>query len=540
MFRLAIVMALAMNVSAANAELGKRIYRRGVLASGAPVRATSEGDLELEGIAASCANCHRRSGYGCAEGGTFVPDISERSLFRPTELRQADLFRRLFEEELPLRLRASTWQPPVRPAYTEETLAAALRFGHDPTGREFDPAMPRYPLSAEDSRNLIAYLKTLSASDSPGVTAAQIHFATVIADDFDPAKRAAMLDVLSAFFKRKNTDTARILGRRQRVPWLAQDFLRASREWVLHVWNLTGPQSTWRRQLEAYYSRQPVFAVIGGVGRSWAPVEAFCQASSLPCLFPETELPGRSAINDYTIYFHAGVLGEAESLARYFLDRPERPSSVLQAYREGEPGQRVAAAFHQAMGERGESIVRDCAIETGRNLDPAFWAALPGADAADALVLWLSDADLVSFHAPTGRPRTYMSGTLVKRPSILKGNIFVIDSFSEFNVVSPDATRARAWLVARGVPRRDDTVEVDAYFALTLLDYSLMHMVANFSRDYLIETLERYVEAAPNPTRFPRLSLGPGQRFASKGYYIAPLASLLSGTGVDASEWIVP
>jgi len=538
MVRFGLLLLLSVNLYGADADLGRRIYREGILASGAPLLATSKGDLKLEGTAASCANCHRRSGYGCTEGGTLVPDITARSLFRPTELRRADLFSRLFEEEQPLRFRAYTWQPPVRPAYTDENVAAALRSGHDPAGRSFDGAMPRYRLSDTDTHNLVAYLKTLSATDSPGVGPSQIHFATVIADDFDPAKRAAILDVMAAFIRRKNTDTARILDRRQRVAWLAQDSLRASREWVLHVWQLRGPPSTWREQLDSYYGRQRVFAVIAGGARSWAPVEAFCQDSSLPCLFPETDLPGRAALNDYTIYFHAGLFGEAESLARYLLKRQKRPSSVVQVYRDDESGRSVAAAFRRIFGRSADRIVRDCAIDARGKLDPASWTKLIGA--ADDAVLWFSDTDLVSFHAPGGSLRVYVSGSLVKQPSLLTGSVFVTHALSPFSDPSADAQRGRAWLSARRIPKTDEVVELNTYFTLTLLDYSLMHMVEKFSRDYLIESIERNAETALNPTLFPRLSLGPGQRFASKGDYITPLANLVSRTAQHGSEWIVP
>src|SRR5204862_3411927 len=92
MVRFGLLLLLSVNLYGADADLGRRIYREGILASGAPLLATSKGDLKLEGTAASCANCHRRSGYGCTEGGTLVPDITARSLFRPTELRRADLF----------------------------------------------------------------------------------------------------------------------------------------------------------------------------------------------------------------------------------------------------------------------------------------------------------------------------------------------------------------------------------------------------------------------------------------------------------------
>jgi len=63
-------------------------------------------------------------------------------------------------------------------------------------------------------------------------------------------------------------------------------------------------------------------------------------------------------------------------------------------------------------------------------------------------------------------------------------------------------------------------------------------MVDNFSGEYLIETIEHEAETSINPGVFPRLSLGPGQRFASKGTYIVRLSR--DATVMPVSDWIVP
>jgi len=81
--------------------------------------------------------------------------------------------------------------PILRPAYTDKTLAIALRGGVDPTGRRFDPIMPRYRLEEQDMAVLIAYLKELSSVPAPGVTETTLRFATVIAGEVSPADRAA-------------------------------------------------------------------------------------------------------------------------------------------------------------------------------------------------------------------------------------------------------------------------------------------------------------------------------------------------------------
>ncbi len=65
-------------------------------------------------------------------------------------------------------------------------------------------------------------------------------------------------------------------------------------------------------------------------------------------------------------------------------------------------------------------------------------------------------------------------------------------------------------------------------------------MAGRFSRDYFVETLEREAERAANPGVFPRLGLGAGQRFASKGCYIVRPAAGAPGGLAAASDWIVP
>ena len=70
-----------------------------------------------------------------------------------------------------------------------------------------------------------------------------------------------------------------------------------------------------------------------------------------------------------------------------------------------------------------------------------------------------------------------------------------------------------------------ERLQLNAHFALALLDYSIARMNGTFSADYLLETIERETETSPSPGVFPRLSLGPGQRFAAKGTQIVRLGS---------------
>ena len=182
-----------------SADIGESIYRRGVLASGAPLRGTRQvGSLGLVGAEAACINCHRRSGLGSREGTLTIPPITGEYLFRA---------------------RGTAAQEPMlhgygnrlghRDPYTDATLARAIREGMDSTGRQLRPLMPRFALDDASMGALLDYLKKLGTRRMRGVTDTVLHFATVITPDADPVKRQGMLDVLKMYFIEKNSSTVR-------------------------------------------------------------------------------------------------------------------------------------------------------------------------------------------------------------------------------------------------------------------------------------------------------------------------------------------
>ncbi len=71
------------------------------------------------------------------------------------------------------------------------------------------------------------------------------------------------------------------------------------------------------------------------------------------------------------------------------------------------------------------------------------------------------------------------------------------------------------------------------------LGEGMMHIIGNFSQDYLLEKVEHRVTGNNTPSLFSRVSLAPGQRFASKGSYI--VKPKVSSDDVEAvSDWIIP
>ena len=65
-------------------------------------------------------------------------------------------------------------------------------------------------------------------------------------------------------------------------------------------------------------------------------------------------------------------------------------------------------------------------------------------------------------------------------------------------------------------------------------------MLDDFFRDYLVEIIEHEAENALNPGVYPKLALGPAQRFASKGAFVVCLDPQAKGGIRAVSDWIVP
>jgi hypothetical protein len=79
--------------------------------------------------------------------------------------------------------------------------------------------------------------------------------------------------------------------------------------------------------------------------------------------------------------------------------------------------------------------------------------------------------------------------------------------------------------------------------ACNLLTEGVLRLRGQFLRDYLVEWTENYptqMGNAPAPQAFPRFSVGPGQRFSSKGAHLVRFAGPASDRLAPEEEWIVP
>ena len=596
LFGLLLAMAVAPLASMAGAapallEEGRRIYEDGILVSGAPLQGERFGGTRVEGAQAACMNCHRRSGMGSVEGDIQISPITGNYLFTDYDTNLATMDPRVGK-------RFNLKHKP----YTGQSLARTLSTGINNAGTTMNAMMPKFRLGKQDMSALTAYLKQLSVNVSPGITDDTIQLATVIAPGVEPERRKAMLDIIQAALNQKNASTvigSQRGGRRHMVS-AAEMVLGTERRWQLNVWELQGEPATWAEQLRGFYAKQPVFALVSGLSNgTWAPVHEFCDRQRVPCWFPNTDLPESSA-SFYSLYFTRGVMLEAEVLAKHLQEMADRkPSRIVQIIGGGMVERGAAAAFMKAAAQGGLAV-EDRPLTAINGLGQALQGLKRGE--AAMLWLRRADLGSLATLSPPPEVKLFVSAELAGDdgaglPPQWKPAVRLIYPYELPEKRQLYVRTFHSWLNMRKLPLVDEPLQAQTFFAMTFLTDTVSEMLDNLHRDYLIERAEnmlsrseaikrdqktrevaslgqegelarRFPKARPlsetvnlppgmvsprtalgagagpaagsrqSASFYPRMGLGVGQHFASKGAYIVRFEE--DGKVVPDSEWITP
>lgn len=531
-------------------HLGEQMYREGILPSGEPLRAYVKGDIPVPGTAFSCVSCHLRSGLGSVEGGVFTPPTNGDKLFQPFQL----LFKGLEQKYFPL--------PPRRPAYTDETLAEVIRSGATPMGGTLNDVMPRYLLEDEDMALLLSYLKGLSSHYSPGVSATALHFATVITDEVSPEERTAMLAPLEHYIAIKNNQARAYRAPGNKSRQMAENMLvskeLATRTLTLSRWILKGPPETWRKQLEEYNRKEPVFALLGGISsREWKPIHDFSEANRIPCLFPITNLPVISETDWYTLYPSKGYYQEGEAAARYLHTDGVLPqgAAVVQIVRDSPEGRALAAGFRQTWLDSGHGTPPTVLLKAGQTLTKGILRKATEGKKTAALMVWdgpESVPALQSLAASGKRPlplflsARYLGKKLWTLPELIRPFTYISYPYT-FALSVTYSTMGNAKLQddqRQTLGQTDVTIKNHAQEIASLdttltqiVTMALMDLRGNYYRDNFFDVIGMIADQPSSV--FGRLSFGPGQRYASKGCYVVQLTKGPRPELVKKSGWVI-
>lgn len=528
------------------------MYREGLLPSGEEMQSVVKGDTIVPGTFFTCVSCHMLSGLGSIEGGVITTQTNGRSLYSP--------------RKFPTGIRSSMsggmgqpkgqlppQPPPGRPAYTDENLASMLRGGVDPSGRVLDTVMPRYKLDDQDMEVMISYLKSLSSTYSPGVDERTLRFATVVTEDVPPGLRDEQAATLEKLFSRMNEQSLDY-EKRFKDPKLNRHMSKTGRllyrNLSLSRWLLKGPPETWRAQLEEYYRKEPVFALLGGISSGdWKPVHEFSESHRIPCLFPQTDFPVVSETDSCTIYLSKGYYQEGEAAARFInrSDDSAKDRSIVQVVRDSREGRALSKGFEESwrdLGQRPPSVLRlkpgePINLETLEKLFPKDRpATLLVWDGAEAATLLSSVAELKNRPEAVFVSSSYLGKKATELPDHVRDFVYIThpyrlpqeeEQLEEFYLGTTTKDRTD-----RGAANR---IMKRSYPLNRVLIQALSEMKDNFYRDYFRDVISMGRDL--DVPLYERLSFGPGQSYASKGCYIVQLSRGDNPTFIKMSDWVI-
>ena len=578
-------MAHAQTPEDAQIAAGRRLYEAGVLPSGGKLSGQRPDGSVVAGSVAACANCHKPSGMGSVEGDIQVAPIAGRFLFPEAGERPLATMDPRIGKRMNLK----------RDPHTDATLALAIRTGVGSGGTSVSPLMPRYALGDADMKVLTAYLHQLSANPSPGVEDRTIRFATIITPGVEPERKKVLLDMLRTAVIQKNGSTITSAVARRHMVTAAELVLGTENKWALDIWELKGPPETWKAQLEGYNQLAPPFALLSGISNTtWAPVESFCEAQRIPCWFPSVAAVPESADQPrYSLYFSKGLLLEADVMAQHMREQ-KFSGKLVQLMRASDASSVAAASLNKQIGNTADLRVSSINLDQWSEAEAAskLREQLSALSGNDTVLSWLRPADLrlVEAAMAASKAKRYASGSLLGAtasfmPEGLRSHMHLIYPYELPEARQSNLAYMHVWLKMRKIPIVDEALQSEVYFALNFLTDSMSELLDNLYRDYLLERAENMIgqrearkaedemrdqtlvrprvrsvpmdASIPRPsygpgiaehttgmregtTIYPRLTLGPGQRYASKGAYIVEYTDASSGRLQAQGPWMVP
>jgi hypothetical protein len=220
---------------------------------------------------------------------------------------------------------------------------------------------------------------------------------------------------------------------------------------------------------------------------------------------------------------------------------------------------------------------------------------LTGIQSGDIVMCWLPGIDIAELDKslPVSGVSYYFSSQVASHEHLPLSDVWKTNSRLVYLYELPELRELNlsyfhVWMNTHKLPLVDEPMQSEVYFALSFMTDSLAEMLNNIYRDYLVERAETMInkregvkaaqesrdrmslgrvedivrkhgtmtaeenvrlkladQVSVNPvttgtTIYPRLSLGPGQRFASKGGYIVRFSEGKDEKLIAESGWIIP
>ena len=508
--RVAVGLLLAVSVCASAGGLsaqgapGQAIFRTGTSPGGGEIFARVGIDgVRVPGSVVPCGNCHGRDGLGRAEGGVLAPSIVWADLSASYGHIHANGRRHR--------------------AFDEAGFIRAVREGVDPTGNRLDPAMPRFSISGEDARSLIAYLKEIETDLDPGLAEDEIGVATVIpAEGPLRAVGAAVARVLRGYFDDVNA-AGGIYGRRI----------------VLREVGFGRDPGAIDGALRGLAAREDVFAVVAPValGGSAFSFAVFEQAR-VPVVGPiSASMHSEEDAGPYVFFLDAGIDDLVRVSIRFLRGAAAAPRVAVLAPENGP----LARAAGLALREVREA--KQVTYPADRFDAPAAVAALRD-QSIDTVLFFGADAELSALlkaaDAAGWHPQIHLPGNLAARaaaaaPAGFDGRVYLAFPTLPCDLSEQGLSELNAFSRRHRIEDDFHSVRVASYVAAKVFVEALRRAGRSLSRAGLKASLEGLHDFRTGLT--PPLGFNADKRVGARGGYVVSTDAARHSFRPQ-SEWI--
>src|SRR5574338_423657 len=438
---------------------GRAIYLRGET----PGKALTAmvGDLEVPASTINCAGCHGRRGEGKTEGGVTAGNLTWTNLTKSYGHTHSDGRK--------------------HGAFTESSFTTAVVRGVDPSGNELAVAMPRYRISIEDMKDLLAYIKRLEFDRDPGLTSESIDIGVPLPPSAGLAELgSAVRQVISAYFDDLNARGG--IYNRKVKPHFTQGGVSMS------------------ASLRDLTSQTQIFAFIGGVSAGAdKEIASFARDEEIPFIGPATLLPQlEHPPNRYVFYLLPGVSEQAAALVNFADQRfGLKTSQVVVLF----PNTELAVAAAEAAMARAKEAGWTRVVKmnyTGTTFDANKLAEQLRADRTAAVFIFGANNDVESFlraaSALEWTPYVFSLGVLASRdlaanvPAPFTKKVFLAFPTAPSDVTADALKEYRALAEKYKLPSQHTAAQLSALAAAKTFVEGLKRTGAGLSGEQLVTT----------------------------------------------------
>ncbi|MCU1264071.1 MAG: putative cytochrome c [Acidobacteria bacterium] len=491
---------------------GKQIYVFGTSPQGREIVASvGNAGLEVPANVMACANCHGIHGQGKPEGS-----------IRPSNLTWASLSRPDSDASSPKR---------IHPAYTDQSLAAAITQGTDPAGNRLRNVMPRFQISADDLADLIAYLKRLGNDRDPGVSDNKIVIGTILPKGSLAVMGQSIKAVLTAYFSEVNSQGG-IYNR-------SIDFK--------FVETADTPAAT-RTAVEHFLQSEQVFALTGAfVAGSEKDIVTLMDQQDVPLIGPLTLYPQTGEpLNRQVFYLLSGLREQARALIDFAAKQAgPKKTGVTIVYPRTDLNLGTIETIREQSQKDVLSAPQVYEYATG-HFDPAeavkrLRQSTPDAvfflGSSEEALAFLREAEKLSWFPSIYGPAAAAGSAMFEAPVGFDRKIFISFPTSPADQSAAGTHEFQALTEKYKLPQQNLAVQISIYSAAKVLVEGLKLAGKDLSREGLIRSLEGLREYQTGLT--PPLTYGPDRRIGALGAYVITI-DLKAKKFVSASDWIAP